>query len=376
MIAACSIQGEKVLFFVIGLPGPLTDWCETVVAGLAEALGGRVARTALPPPEDMLLYRPAVGTLDQVALSLIEDSPAQLVVGARQPDDRLRTALVKTAVPFIVALDDPRAAAIGIRAKAGCDPAAATRAVANCCPSITQCMRAPGALALRPQEARTDAHRTVTAIARHLQIPVSESRAGKIAETAAAAAPIAAQSSASEEVRALPEHLRKMLDGALASYGEFFAGGDMGRIVWTRDLFALVDDATKKPAEAIDVSGGARCLIYGPYIHLPPGRWSARVVLGFSQDAAGHIFLVDACCGHRQLAATSFAPQAAGVEIVEVAFSMDPSPAEQLEIRVMVLSERAGGHLAFGNVTLTPLALPHLESTTQYNGSFEAVLDL
>lgn len=97
MIAACRIQGEKVLFFVIGLPGPLSDWCEAVVAGLAEALGGRVARTVLPPPEEMLLYRPAAGTLDQVALSLIEDSPAQLVVGARQPDDRLRTALTRVA---------------------------------------------------------------------------------------------------------------------------------------------------------------------------------------------------------------------------------------------------------------------------------------
>src|SRR5205085_3868748 len=107
---------------------------------------------------------------------------------------------------------------------------------------------------------------------------------------------------------------------ALEPYASFFAGSGMHQIVWSRDFFTLVDDPTRRPTEPVNVAGGARCLIYGPYIHLAAGSWSARVVLGFSGEAVGHIFMVDACSGGQQLAASSFQPQTAGVYTAEISF--------------------------------------------------------
>jgi hypothetical protein len=365
-------------FFSIGLPGRFAEWCEGVLARLAASLGGPVVVKPWPSLDEMLGYRSLGRALDQVGLILIRDAPAQLVIGARQPDERLHAALAETEIPFIVALDDPRVAVADILAKTDVGAAAATRVVANSCPFVMRHKSMPSALTLHANAAGADASGTVSAIARHLRIPVAESQAAEIAESVAQAAltPPQTTGTGSDEIHSLPERSRKMLDGALAAYGEFFAGGNLGQIVWTRDLFSLVGDPAQKPAHLIDVSGGARCLIYGPYIHLSPGSWNARVVLGFSRDAAGHIFLVDACCSDRQLAATSFQPDTAGVQTLELNFSLGEATSQGVEIRVMVLGERAKGQLAFGHVTLTPLALHHADAAIQFRGSFEAVLHL
>jgi hypothetical protein len=364
-----------VVFFSVGLPGRFAEWCEGVLARLAEILGGPVVVRPWPSLDEMLGYRPLGRVLDQVGLMLIRDAPAQLVIGVRQPDERLRTALAETGIPLIVALDDPRVAVVDILAKTGVEPAAATRVVANSCPFVMQYITMPGALTLHAKEARADATGTVLAIARHLGIPIGGTAAAEISNGLTQARLALAETTGSDAVQSLSERGRKTLDGALAPYGEFFAGGDIGQIVWTRDLFALVGDPTKKPVHLIDVSGGARCLIYGPYIHLPPGSWNARVVLGFSREAVGHIFLVDACA-ERQIAATSFQPDTSGIQTQEINFSLGGATGQGVEIRVMVLSEHARGQLAFGNVTLTPLTLHHTAATTQLRDDFEAVLDL
>lgn len=364
------------IFFSIGLPGRFAEWCEGVIARLADTLSGPVVVGEWPSLDQMLGYRPLGRALDQVAVILLQDAPAHLVLNVRRPDERLRGALTETAIPFVLALDDPRVAVADILAKTDVEPAAAARVVANSCPFVMRYTAMPGALRLHANEARADASGTVSAIARHLRIPIAETEAAAIADSVAQAGLAPGESASSARVPYVADWVRKMLDGALGPYGEFFAGGILGHIVWTRDLFWRVDDPSKKPAQLIDVSGGARCLIYGPYIHLPPGSWSARVVLGFSSEAAGYIFLVDACCADRQLAAVSFQPDAAGVHMAEISFTLGEAAGQGVEIRVMVLSETAKGQLAFGHVVLNPPVLPRSDAEAQSRDDFEAVLDL
>ena len=108
----------------------------------------------------------------------------------------------------------------------------------------------------------------------------------------------ASASTASEEWSAcLPDTKCNVVEGALAAYARCFSGDELGQILWTRELFFVSDDSSKGLTDTIEVSGGARVLIYGPYIQLPPGSWAARVLLGFSREAAGYTFLVDACAG-------------------------------------------------------------------------------
>jgi len=365
-----------VIFFSVGLPGRFAEWCDGVIARLAGSLGGPTVARQWPSLDEMLGYHPVGRVLDQVGLFLMRDAPEQLVIGARQPDERLLAALAATGIPFIVALDDPRGAVVDILEKTRVEPAAATRAVANSCPFIMRYLTIPNALTLHAKNARSNPSGTVSAIAGHLRIPITESQVAEIVEGLAQAGLAPVETNGGAGTQFLPERSRKTLDGALAPYGAFFAGANMSQFVWTRDLFAIVGDPIKKPVHLIDVSGGARCLIYGPYIHLPPGSWNARLVLGFSREATGHIFLVDACCCDQQLAATSFRPDSTGIQTAEISFSLGEKTGQGVEVRVMVLDEHAKGQLAFGHVTLTPLALEHFDGATQARDNFEAVLDL
>src|SRR5258708_30984545 len=83
------------LWFVTGLPGRFTEWCDAVVVRLAErALGPTAVLRA--------------DTRDQLSRGLIRSGASRAVIASRQPSGRLRAALVEAGRKFIVATDDPR----------------------------------------------------------------------------------------------------------------------------------------------------------------------------------------------------------------------------------------------------------------------------
>jgi hypothetical protein len=371
-----SEVGDRVIFFSVGLPGRFAEWCDAVIARLAQTLGGTVAINVWPSLDEMLSLGTQSTVLDQIAFTLIRDPPTHLIIGARQPEERLRNALVATKTRFVVTLDDPRVAVADILAEVDLEMALATRAVANSCSMLLRYIAAPGALTIDANRGRADASGTVLAIARHLDIPIDMAEATNIVGDLEAVG-LSPNRSANDEIRQrVSDAGRKLVDGALAAYRDFFSGGSIGQIVWTRDLFGLVADPAKKLTEMVDVSGGVRCLIHGGYIHLSPGSWKARAVLGFSQEAVGYIFQFIGYAGDRLLASTSFQPEAAGIHAAEINFSLGEATGRGVDLRVLVLSENAKGQLAFGHVVLNPVALPRSDAAAQSQDDFEAVLDL
>jgi len=364
-----------VIFFSVGLPGRFAGWCDGVIVRLAETLGGTVATNLWPSLDEMLSLGAQGSLLDYIALTLISNPTAHLVIGSRRPEEGLHDALLKTGARFVVALDDPRVAVTDLVAEIDLGLASATRAVANSCSFLMQYIAAPGALTIDADRARADAGGTVLAIARHLDIPIGVAEATAIVDDLAAAGLSPNRLDDDEIWQRIPNAGRKLVGGALAAYRDFFSGGAIGQIVWSRDLFALVADPSQK-TEIVDVSGGARCLIHGGYIHLSPGSWSARVILGFSQEAVGHIFQFIAYMADRELASTSFQPEADGIRAAEINFSLGEAAGKGVDLRVLVLSGNAMGQMAFGHVVLTPVALHHSNTANQSRDTFEAVLEL
>jgi len=363
-----------VIFLSVGFPGRFAAWCEGVVAQLVGALGGSVSKLAWPSIEELTRIWPIPGALEIIAHRLIEATSDHLVVGLHQPDDRLLAALSAAGVRFLVALDDPRAAVADILAETGSELGLATRAVANCCPLIMQFVALPGALALHANAARADPGAAVVAIAGHLGLNLSRPRTRRIAERIAASELTRALASA-PAAAALSTPAQRVVDGALAGYAELFGGGVLDQIVWRREIFILHSEGFVRPTGIIDVAGPPRVLIYGPYIHLPPGRWSARIILGVSPDAAGNSFLIDAFADTRQLGHSVLVPTAGGVHAADIDFSLDEPSAKGLEIRVLVTNQKPRGRLALGQVVLQLLAVRQPDA---FSGSeaFEAVLDL
>jgi hypothetical protein len=362
-----------VIFFSIGLPGRLAEWCDAVLANLAGRRDGSVAVTTCPPIAKMFGYESITCVLDEVTLSLIETNATHLVMGARQPDERLRAMLDVTNARFVVALDDPRFAVADILARTKGELGAVTRAVANSCALVMRCASLPGALTIRGNQAGIDAVAAVAAIARHFELTLDEAEAQRIVDELSARGLCYTPRAPDED----PGTRHKVADDALAAYAECFAGGDLATIIWPRELFIVNGNSGKRTTDVLEVSGSTCVapLIYGPYIHLPPGSWTARVFLGFSSEAAGHTFLVDACAG-RQLACTSFQPGKAGVYTADINFSLDEPSGHGLEIRVWVGSDYARGQLAFGHVILRPLAMRQPDAILGSQADFRSVLDL
>jgi hypothetical protein len=279
-----------VIFFSVGLPGRFTEWCDGVIARLVQTLGGSVAIKTWPSLDEMLASRTERMVLDQIALTLIRAPPDHLVIGARQPEDRLRYALVETQTPFVVALDDPRVAVVDVSADIDLEMAVATRLVANSCSFLVRYIAAPGALTIEANRARADAAGTAVAIARHLDIPIDLAEAASIVGDLEAAGLSPNRPANDEVLQQMPDSRRKLVDGALAAYRNFFIGGSIGQFVWTRELFALVTDPAKKPTDVVDVAGGARCLIYGCFIQLSQVPGGRAPFWGFRRKPLGTIF--------------------------------------------------------------------------------------
>jgi hypothetical protein len=364
--------GADVILVSVGLPGRLAEWCDAVLAHLAGGIGGKVSVFTWPPLANMLGYHEITPTLDQVGISLLERDAEHLVVGARQPDEHLRSALLSAGARYVVALDDPRVAACDILGSVDVDLKAATRAIANSCPFVMRYASSPGALAIRRNRPDLAATEAVAAIASHFEFRLADDQARHVVE-ALETQGVRFPSTPNDD--AMTRH--KMVEGALSAYAEWFAGGDLPQIVWQRDLFAVNGGSGNGLTDVLDVQGGIRTLIFGPYIHVPAGSWLARAVLGFSPEAAGHTFYVDVYSGGQTaLAHRTFQPMKAGVYTVDIDFSIDEPAGLGLEVRVFVWDEFARGQLAFGHVMLRPLAMRQPDVISGSQEDFRTVLGL
>jgi hypothetical protein len=339
------------LCFSIGLPGHFAEWCDAVIGRLARDRAVEAVVCRWPPDDAMLAYNPVPPILDEVARLLIGTAAGSIVIGARQPDPALRRALSDTQARFVVALDNPRVAAADLLDKTGGDARAVTRAVANSCALLMQYSPLPGAMTLHAGAAHADPAGTVMAIAGHFGMEIDESEAWQIVQELAAEG-LAIVPSLESWAGRFPEHGLKTLAGAVAGYEECFAGRGFGQLVWTRELL-LAADPEFTTADILDLAGGPRVVVYGPYIHLPAGYWTAQVYLGVSPEAAGQMLLIEAYAGV-PLAAASLQPPGAGIFVTEVNFILGEPSGQGVEIRVCVTQEGAQGRLTFGRIVLRP----------------------
>ena len=362
------------ILLALGLPGSFAQWGEAVLLRLVTEAGGDGVAMSWPPARDMLGYEGLSSTLDEVGRVLIGDSARHLVIGAHQPDGRLCQALAAQAVPFVVLLDDPRNAVADFIAETAAAPKLAVRAIANSCPLVLRCRDLPGALVVHADRARGDLAGAASAIAAHFGLAIEPERIASVVTDLAPLTSWMSGAAGDELATRLPDHTRKMLDGALLSYRASFIDGQLDQILWTRDLFGPDLEPGGGPIRPIDITGGGQFLIYGPYIQLPAGSWVARVVLGFSPETAGAAFIVDAFA-EKQLAFTTIRPDRPGVYNVDLTFSIEEPNGKGVEVRVMVVSDGARGQLAFGHVALRPTSL-HQPEAPGGADDFAAVLGL
>jgi hypothetical protein len=321
--------------FCVSLPGRFGDWCDAAIMALATSVLGSVVPTG-------------GSTAEELASELITSEGQNYYIGARHPSGWLREKLVAANRKFVVALDDPRYAVRDLIDRHNFGMVDAVRHVASSCARISRYLALPGALVVNAQGDWDAPVATLTAIAAHLGL------AGDPAVIARIVAQLDAAGVRRSEDAAPPAGTELdpgLVEGALGGYGEYFATGALRPIQWGRELFYAENH--QAPVHPIELSGKIRYLLFGPLIALPPGSWTAELVLGFSDDAIDTGFRVEAWAGSL-LASASIQPPRAGIFPADLSFVLEEANEGLVEIRVV--NERAAifGRLALGHATLTP----------------------
>ena len=265
------------LMFLLGLPNQFTQWCEALIVKLAERTSG-----------SLLSF--SAGSSEELLQAIIERPSQRIFVSQQQPGSWLHRTLAAANGRCIVALADPRACVAELAAGSGSNLIDIVRGVANSCATLTSYLSLPGALVPRAEEHALDALATARRIADHLQLPPADEDIFKALDTAPPLDPAAVATATWGDRFDASELV--LINGTLAGYAEYFDGGSLGDLVWAPNLF-IVGDTHQRLNNPIDITGRGRCLIYGPYIRLPPGRWTADVTMACVQLGGSKDFTVD-----------------------------------------------------------------------------------
>ena len=206
-------------------------------------------------------------------------------------------------------------------------------------PSLLQAL---GVLVVR-REPGMDVAATRQAIARHL-LPDRDPPATAM-PCEAGFDPAALDPAPSGQPLAL---LRQVLAPMLA-----FAEGAREPIVWPLCCFYAGDHPGELAPPIVETLGPARILYYGPYFHLPPGRWQVDVQLFFANDIPDSILSAE-LYAQDVLAQVEMHPQYGG--LFQGGMSMTVPRADHgIEFRLWIRFGALSGHLGLRQVLLTPL---------------------
>jgi len=331
------------IFFCVGFPSRFAEWCDMVTARLVQRALGSVEVVSL-------------NTLEELAITLIRTGAPHFVVCSRQPAGGVETALAQTNRRFIAVLDEPRAAIEDLIKRLSYDLVSATRVVASSCASLMDYTSMPGGLVLNVARDGRDPATTAAAISRHLELGVGEPDLTNIVEGLRHEGIVPVGNDDDAWWDRLDATEASLVNGALGAYISYFRGGEFGTITWERQLFFIYDEPPAlQPVPAtrpVDITGRIRFLVYGPFIHLPPGSWTASVILGLSPEAARMAYLVEVFAGAR-LTHVRIEPGSEPVVEVNLHFSLDRSVDQPTQIRIHTERAAFDGRLALGCVTMT-----------------------
>jgi hypothetical protein len=326
------------LMFLVGLPNQFTQWCEVVIAKLGE-------RTS----ESLLCS--SAGSSEELLQAMIQH-PSQLTfVSQRQPGSWLHRIIAASSGRCVVALTDPRACVAELVAGPGSNLIEIVCGVANSCAALTSYLSLPGALVLHAEEHSLDPVATARRIADHWQLPSADE---DILAVLGAVPPLdySAVGAVGWEHYFDASELA-VVNGALSAYAGYFTGAPLGDLVWAPNLF-IVGDTHQRLNGPVDITGRSRCLIYGPYIRLPPGRWTADVVVACAELGGNKDFTVDVAAATIKLHEVSITVIDQGGVHTSLPFVLDQANESTVEVRVIINHAAFEGRLALGAVTLRP----------------------
>jgi hypothetical protein len=268
------------LLCIFGVSTPLLHAAVSILKGALESLGGACALVAGNTVEGM-----RDGWVARRAAS-----PASIIFTSDSPDDATVELFLRSGARVIVAVEDFVESAVYLRSARGLSTPEALRFLTQTLATLAPALTHEGALLLNSRHAdaplasllgpafdfigRPDLD--VDAALRHIGAKRDDTLRHYAAThfPSPAADPPPADELATIRALALP-------------YQQLAHGRPMGAAAWPLELFLDWDRPGCFLRGPIDLTGPARFIVCGPYLHLPIGRWRARFVLCWKLISGG-----------------------------------------------------------------------------------------
>lgn len=328
-----AVQQAGKLFLVLTPPSALA----VAVLHAVEAMVGRT-----------------LGSVDMIKLSTIEALRSEmqtrknchLLLYSDCPAPEAVTLIKQAAPPTVVFADDPVRVAQSLQGKLGADPIAAIRTTALSFATLHDLiLHASHKLVLAPQDFRSlDAF--LLKIADMFSLPVAAKDVAKIAQEFTSREEWAAVSS-NEVAKAATGN------GIVSPFTRLFDNQPADQFYWPPALFFGTEPLGAPLQKQIDLTGPARPILYGPYMHLPPGDWQITIRITVSENKSGNALLVEWLSGSeiRQSGRISALPEAGHFQFVLRVTIVDPR--EPLQIRLSILEGAIEGIFEFHGAELS-----------------------
>jgi hypothetical protein len=343
------------ILFAFGMPGVMSSWGVAAVHALAREAFGDYAIIATDTIEDLKQH-------------VQSRSGTHAVLVSQFPEPKLSELILRVNVPFLLFLEDPVDAVSYLARATEQRDIGLVRAVSASLACLEPLAAASAGLTLRRNDIgqRGNIDLLLKTMDRHfstdlkleqianalLHVGMAPSAEPPLADVPkleeAAAAVIAGYLTPQEVVPELSEALRETARKVLRPL-EFSSRRTSGNTVfWPQEIFLSGDRLGQGLDDLVDLTGGARCLIYGPYLHLPTGRWNAKFVFSVDEDCRGQIFTLEIHAAEL-LGKLRVCPQGTGsfeaavpIEVVD--------PRAPIEIRMMMDSGAIEGRLSAWSV--------------------------
>ncbi|EJN06079.1 hypothetical protein [Phyllobacterium sp. YR531] len=355
------------LFVAFGLPGTMFSWGTTALSAIAHEVFGDCNTVK-------------VETLAELQEAWRNRTSEAMIITSHYPDKELCDFLMRSRAPYLVFTEDVMDSMNWLSQTTGTTDIPLVRAMSASIACISQIRSHPLIVAVQRQKmGPVQIHRILGHFCRTLGINLSKDGIVRCLEKLGAdfsgpapdlsriptfevsakkldanyMPPGAEYEAISPDIRAIALDVLKPLDGSIMRT-------PIKQMIWPLQTFLLADKEGASIVSEIELVGRARCVVYGPYFHLPPGEWTARFSLRIDTEIYGQIFTIE-IHNSELLSRIRIRPSQTGSFIAEAQFLVERAK-EPIEIRLFTESGSIEGSIAHWSVELIPEEQPKREN--------------
>jgi hypothetical protein len=340
---------------VLGTPSPLTYWTLSVVSVIAKSVH----------PDSCILQAVRLNELESSWNALEERAREKTVFFSDCPESTICDLLLASGIPIIFVADDPSDLLSFIVASRGISIEQALTFSSQCLSTLSVLCGGQNVLHIRTKQYAEGIREYVRHLIDFCGFQVSEERFESILGDLITNYESSVDLCVGDEVTRCIPHARmpgsyqvpdsrrwESLNCVALQYAVILHNKLINHLVWPREIFFDGNRPEHFVSGPQSMLGPSRCLIFGPYMHLPRGIWEARVEIEVDGNVSGNEISSDIIsCGTPAFAATKSPLPRRGVFAFNMAFEVS-EPFLPLEVRIFILQGAIEGVFLLRTVEL------------------------